>query len=110
MLSLFILTCFYVSARVYRPSDMPNPNVSDRTAYISDPGNMMGARAKARVNSRLNTLRDSTTTEVAVAVVPDMGDTDIESFTNRLFKEWGVGKSDRDNGVLLVIAPEQRKV
>ncbi|MDE6804081.1 MAG: TPM domain-containing protein, partial [Muribaculaceae bacterium] len=76
MLVLFMLAVFYAPARVYKPSDMPNPNVADSTAYISDPGNMMGGDAKSRVNSRLNSLRNSTTAEVAVAIVPDMGDVD----------------------------------
>ncbi|MDE6841955.1 MAG: TPM domain-containing protein, partial [Muribaculaceae bacterium] len=110
MLVLFMLAVFYAPARVYKPSDMPNPNVADSTAYVSDPGNMMGGDAKSRVNSRLNSLRNSTTAEVAVAIVPDMGDVDIETFDKRMFKEWKVGKKDSANGVLLVIAPEQRKV
>lgn len=102
--------CLCAQGRVYRPSDMANPNVADRRAYVADPGTMMSPQAKARVNARLNALRDSTTCEVAVAVVPDMGDMEIEEYTRRLFDQWGVGKADRDNGVLVVIAPEQRRV
>lgn len=92
----------------YAPEEMPNVNVSNRYEYVSDPGNLMSPEVKAQVNEILSKLRESTTAEVAVALPPDIGDTPIEDWSEQLFTSWGIGKSDKDNGVLLVIAPEQR--
>ena len=94
--------------RDYRPEDIENPNVADRRVYISDVGNLVGAEARRSVNDALYALRQQTGAEVVVAVVPSIGDMSIEEFSEKLFTRWGIGKSDKDNGVLILIAPEQR--
>lgn len=104
---ILTLISFDASAK-YDPEDMPNVNVSNRYEYVSDPGNLLDAQTKEKVNKLLWDLRQSTTAEVAVALPPDIGDTPIEEWSEQLFTSWGIGKSDKDNGVLLVIAPEQR--
>ncbi len=96
-------------ARDYAPEDVENPNIADRRVYVADPGNLMDPAVKARVNNRLASLREQTTAEVAVAIVPSIGDIPIEEFGERLFTRWGLGKKDKDNGVLILIAPEQRR-
>jgi len=57
-------------------------------------------------------LRDekSTADEIAVAVVPTTGDAGIEAWSAGLFNTWGVGKKGKANGVLLVVALDDRKV
>lgn len=97
------------AAKVWTPGDMPNVQLSDRRQYVSDPENLLSASTKAEVNHRLYELRQQTSAEVVVALPPDIGDMSIEEWAEKLFTSWGIGKADKDNGVLLVIAPEQRK-
>lgn len=106
---ILLLSCLSSAARDYRPEDVANPNVADRRVYVADPENNVGAAAKARVNEMLYALRRQPGAEVAVAVVPSIGDLPIEDFSEKLFTSWGLGKSDKDNGVLIVIALEQRR-
>ncbi len=104
-----LLMTITAMARDYKPSDIPNPNKADRRVYVADPENKLSPSAKARVNQVLDDLRRSTTGEVAVAVVPSIGDYDIADYGEKLFESWGLGKADKDNGVLILIALEQRK-
>lgn len=104
-----LLTAMATSARDYSPSDIVNPNKADRREYVADPENLMSHTAKSKVNDMLYSLRKATTNEVAVAVVPSIGDYTIEDFGEKLFEQWGLGKSDKDNGVLILIALDQRK-
>ena len=104
-----ILVAFAAMARDYTPSEIPNPNLADRRVYVADPGNSVSASTKAEVNRILSDLRSSTSAEVAVAVVPSIGDMTIEDFGEKLFTQWGLGKSDKDNGVLILIALDQRR-
>ena len=97
-------------ARDYRPDEIVNPNISNRYEYVADPENRLSAAARSRINRRLQTLRDSTTAEVAVAVVPSIGDYSVEDFSEKVFTKWGLGKKDNDNGVLLLISPDSREV
>lgn len=107
---LYICTSLPVLAeRVWTPADMPNVQIADRSQYISDPANLLSPSAKAEVNKRLDELRRQTTAEVVVALPPDIGDMPIEEWSEKLFTSWGIGKKDKDNGLLLVIAPQQRK-
>ena len=109
---LTILTAvvvFVAMARDYTPEEIKNPNIANRYDYIADPGNAVSAATKERVNQRLYNLREQTSAEVAVAVVPSIGDMPIEDFAEKVFTGWGLGKSDKDNGVLIVIALEQKR-
>lgn len=95
--------------RDYSPGELVNPNIEDRRVYIADPGNLVGGEARRKVNETLYSLRQQTGAEVIVAVVPSIGDKSVEDFSEELFQQWGVGKKDKDNGVLILIAPEQKR-
>lgn len=107
---LLILSSLTALCRDYTPEEIPNVNIADRTQYVSDPGGLLSPAAKNRANAMLDRLRRDVTAEVAVAIVPSIGDLPIEDFAEKLFTSWGLGKEDKDNGVLLIIAPEQRQV
>lgn len=106
ILLLFPLT---VLAQEFTPDKVPNVNAADRTQYVSDPAGMMTPAAREEVNRMLAALRDSTTVEMAVVLVPSIGDTPIEEWSEQLFTSWGIGKKDKDNGLLLVIARDDRQ-
>lgn len=110
IISLILLLSLGVAtglARDYKPSDLKNPNVADRNVYISDPEGLVSPAAKNTVNNILSNLRQNTTAEVVMAVVPNTGSLTVEDFSTELFTEWGIGKKDRDNGVLILIALEE---
>ena len=115
IITLLCLIVFLTSAatgagyRVYSPGDLPNPNVADRREFVADPSGVLSASERRQVNEKLYDLRQNTTAEMAVAIVPSTGDIPVEEFATDLFTRWGIGKADKDNGVLLLIALEQRK-
>ncbi|MDE6536449.1 MAG: TPM domain-containing protein [Muribaculaceae bacterium] len=110
LLSIFLLSTLPAEAeKVWTPEMMPDVQKRDRREYVSDPANLLTPEVRAKINSRLYELRQQTSAEVVVALPPDIGDMTIEEWSNKLFSLWGIGKSDKDNGVLLVIAPGQRK-
>ncbi|MCM1489515.1 MAG: TPM domain-containing protein [Muribaculum sp.] len=99
-----------ILARDYEPSDIVNPNIANRFDYVADPEHRLSDATHNAINRRLQSLRDSTSAEVAVAVVPSIGDYTIEDFSEKVFTKWGLGKKDKDNGVLLLISPDSREV
>lgn len=96
------------SERVYTPSEMINPNIANRYHYICDPAGLLSRQTTDEVNQRLYNLRIQTTCEVLVAIAPSIGDQNEEQWCADLFASWGIGKSDKDNGALLVIVPGNR--
>lgn len=107
---LLSLVSMEALARDYRPEEITNPNLANRYEYVADPENRLSASTRSKVNATLQALRDSTSAEVAVAVVPSIGDYTVEDFSEKVFTRWGLGKKDKDNGVLLLISPDSREV
>ena len=75
-----------------------------------DHAGVLGPRLCAKVTKVL--LRDEarTSDEIAVTVVPNTGKQTIEAWSTALFNAWGVGKKNKNNGVLLVVAVDDRRV
>jgi uncharacterized protein len=62
------------------------------------------ADEKNSLETKLTSFEASTTAEIAVVTVPTIGDQDtIEDYAVSLFKEWGIGKKGKDNGVLVLV-------
>ena len=96
-------------AKEYSPDELVNPNIADRRIYVADPANLVGSQAEAIANSTLWNLRQKTGAEAILVVVPNTGKYTREEFATRLFDNWKVGKSDKDNGVIILIVPDQKE-
>ena len=55
-------------------------------------------------------IEDQTTAQVAVLTIETIGERTIEEFANEAFRQFGIGSEKEDNGVLLVIAMNERKI
>jgi uncharacterized protein len=77
--------------------------VVDQTGTLSLPGRIAIARYCGKVERALGV-------QFAVAVVPTTGSESIEEFAVRQFKEWGIGGAKPDEGLLLVVAVNDRKM
>jgi uncharacterized membrane protein YgcG len=79
------------------------------TNWVNDYANILTTEQESQLNSKISTFEKQTDIEISFALVDTLNGKDIESFSNQLFKTWGVGKADRNNGLLIVIAPNERK-
>ena len=75
-----------------------------------DQTGVLGRDLCAKVTAILLRDEKSASDEIAVAVVPTTGDASIEQWSTGLFNTWGVGKKDKNNGVLLVVAIDDHEV
>jgi uncharacterized protein len=108
ILSLFAVCAAF--AKSYTVDEVPNVQLADSTRLVSNPDNILSADAEAQINTLLLDIRRKTTCEVAMVVIGDMdGDTDIDNFATDLYGKWGLGKKDKDNGVLIVVAKDAHK-
>ena len=77
---------------------------------VSDFANIIDDTEEVALEAELVAYREQTTNEIAVVTVPSLGDETIETYAVALFEEWGIGTSEQDNGVLLLVAPNEREV
>lgn len=97
-------------AATWSVDDVPNVHVADRTRFLTNPDGIISAEVQTRIDSMLSQVRQATSAEVVAVVIDDIdSDTDIDTFATELFEKWGLGKSDVDNGVLVLVAKDARK-
>jgi uncharacterized protein len=77
---------------------------------VVDAANVLGAEQRASLEAKLKAYEDKTSDQVVVATVPSLEGSAIEDYANRLFRHWRLGQEGKDNGVLLLVAPNERKV
>ena len=77
--------------------------------YVVDTAGIVSAEDRAQIEKIGEELREKTKAEIVVVTVATLGDADIESYANKLFRSWGIGDAKQSNGVLLLIAKDDRK-
>ena len=106
---LIVISAICAFASPYSVDRIPNVHLADQTKYVSNPDGIVSPEAVAAVDSTLNRLRRETTAEAVAVVVSDIDGEDIDLFANELFNSWGLGKSDNNNGLLILVAVDRRK-
>ena len=76
--------------------------------YVVDQGGLIEEADKEKIRGWAKELEEKTTAQVAVVTVPTIGNETIEGYAVKLFEQWGIGQKGKDNGVLLVVAVQER--
>ncbi len=99
---VFAQTSFDANALLKGPTGTP--------ALVNDYANILTADQKQAIENKLDAFDDSTSTQIAVVIVPNVGENDITDFTVNLGKAWGVGGKTNNNGVVLLISIDDHKL
>ncbi len=78
-------------------------------ARVNDYARVLDGTARESIEGRLADFERETSNQVVVAVVPSLDGQAIEDLTVQLLERWGLGRKDRNNGVLLLIAIADRR-
>lgn len=97
--------------QVYTVDQVESVHLQNKYAYTSDPEQILSAEAKDSINALLYRLDVQKNVEVAVVVLPNIGDEDSFDFAYNLFNKWGVGKKDKGNrGLVILLVTGQRRI
>ncbi len=80
------------------------------TGRVVDEAGLLSPEAKAALEPKLADLEARSGIQLVVATVPSLEGQEIEPYANELFRTWKLGEADRNNGVLLLVAPNERRV
>ncbi len=84
------------------------PELSGRR--VVDEANLLQPAEEAALTEKLAALEQSSSDQLVVVTVPDLQGYEIEEYGYQLGRHWGIGQSETNNGVLLIVAPNERKV
>jgi uncharacterized protein len=102
-LSVCIALCLFASLAF--AFDFP-----ELTGRVVDQAGVMSAETKNDIETKSKTLEDKSGIQLVVATVKSLQGSDIETYANQLFRFWKLGEAKKNNGVLLLVAPNERKV
>lgn len=100
---LFFLIFFPVATLAYYNPGTPH-------GYVSDYASLLSAAARTQLEQDLSNFEKDSKHEISVVTIPDLQNDTIENFAVKLFEEWGIGKKGADNGVLFLIAKDDRQM
>jgi len=80
------------------------------TGPVVDEANIIPGSEKTALTNQILALEKDTTDQLAIVTVKSLKGKPIEQFTRQLANRWGVGRADVDNGVMLLVAPNERQV
>ena len=77
---------------------------------VTDAAGILTPEVRAGLDAKLAALEKSTTIQLVVATVPDLQGYEIDEYGYQLGRTWGVGQKGSNNGALLIVAPNDKKV
>jgi uncharacterized protein len=80
------------------------------TGRVVDQANVLPAPTRSALDTKLADLENKSGIQLVVATVASLEDNDVETYANQLFRAWKLGDKPKNNGVLLLVAPKERKV
>lgn len=86
------------------------PNYPELTGQIVDNANILSPDDRAAISAELQALEGKSTDQVAVVTVKSLEGYAIEDYGIGLARKWQIGQKGKDNGIVLIVAPNERKV
>ena len=77
--------------------------------WVNDFAGILSDNIRGQIRGLCDDVKRSTGAEIAVVTVTSLEGMSVEEYAFRLLEKWGIGEEDKDNGVLFLIAPNERK-
>ncbi|GAA4469735.1 hypothetical protein GCM10023093_29690 [Nemorincola caseinilytica] len=76
---------------------------------VNDLAGILDPAQEERLEHKLEGFDRTTSTQITVLTVPTLNDYDVSDYAVKVFNAWGIGQKGKNNGVLLLVAPNDRK-
>jgi len=86
------------------------PQFPELTGQIVDNAGLLSVEDRTAIEADLRALEGKSTDQLVVVTVPSLDGYEIEDYGYQLGRKWGIGQAGKNNGVLLIVAPKERKV
>lgn len=104
---LFLMVALILFVPLNGHTAIQVPALSGR---VNDYGSMISAPVKAELEAKLQQFEAAESTQIVILTIPSLQGDPIENFSIRAVEAWKIGQKDTDNGVLLIVSRDDRKV
>ncbi|SEA56497.1 uncharacterized protein SAMN05660420_02480 [Desulfuromusa kysingii] len=85
-------------------------NIPAPTGYVNDKAALLEQTTKLKLEEFLRNFEQSDSTQITVLTIPTLDGEVLEEYSIKVFENWKIGQKGKDNGALLLIAKEERKI
>lgn len=86
------------------------PEFPELTGRVVDNAEIISPETEAQLTTQLEALEEQSQRQLVVVTVPSLGDYPIEDYGYQLGRNWGLGDAERNDGALLLVAPNEREL
>jgi uncharacterized protein len=106
-IAFWLLVLFWVTPRLFflLATNYPQPQ-----GYVNDFAQLFSPTFRSELETDLQNFEKETTAEIAITTIGSLEGNTIENYAVSLFEQWQIGKKEKDNGILVLIAKEERKI
>lgn len=106
--SLFVLAS--LPSQAVTVEEVLNPQ-QEYGGWVTDMAEILSDKTETQLNDLISQLEAQNGAEIAVVTVPETSPSATpKEFTTELFNHWGIGKAEKDNGVLFLVSTGDRRV
>jgi uncharacterized protein len=102
---LFLLLVFANCWSLWAQSDLPSFD-----ALVTDVPGVLSPGIKVELEQKLRNVKRSSATEIAVLIVNTLEGNSAEGYAQEVVRKWKIGEKNKDNGLLLLIAIQERAI
>lgn len=106
--ALAVLACLWLA--IWLPGAALALSFPALSGRVVDEAGILDAGTEAELTQTLAELEARTTDQLVIVTLKSLQDTSIEDFGYQLGRHWGIGQKERNNGALLIVAPNERQV
>ncbi len=78
--------------------------------YVNDYATMISPPVRAELNNELRAFEQIDSTQIVILTVPSLEGEALEDFSIKVAEAWKIGQKNKDNGVILLVAKQDRKI
>lgn len=86
------------------------PKQQNPPKLVNDFAHMMTSGQQAELEAKLLNFESTTSNQITIVTIEDLGDWDVSDYAIQLGKQWGVGKSGKNNGVVILASKKDHKI
>lgn len=98
-----------IKAQYTTVQSIPNPK-NRGNFFVSNPNKILNAQEERELDAKLRKIESESTIEIALVLVNSIGDNSPKTFATELFNSWGVGKASKNNGLVILVVKELRRI
>jgi uncharacterized protein len=107
---LYLYLLFLILPAALRAQEVPVPAKPEPNRLVNDFAHVMTPDQVSALEHKLVNYDDSTSNQIVIVTMSSIGDADIQEYSVKLFKAWGIGNKKTNNGVLVLVTIDNHKI